>query len=182
MIDTVLLAGLITYAEGHPLYFSKPPGPLDEGIAQKQWAFIEDAMASSTADYLFVAGHYPVFSVGSHGSTPLLVKKLQPLLKQYAGTSISGHDHTAQHLEQDGVVYLQMGASDECCYSAGSMHEVPAGSLVYYLTGDNNPTGAIGSFMCITLGAASGSATFYDQDGNVLHETGAVLAPRLGRA
>ena len=50
-------------------------------------------MAASTADYLFVAGHYPVYSGCSHGSTSSLISWLKPLLEKYGAHYLSGHDH-----------------------------------------------------------------------------------------
>jgi hypothetical protein len=73
-----------------------------------------------------VAGHYPVYSGGvrpaplrthwkraisrvqEHGSTSELERNVLPLLKKYNATAyLSGHDHTAQFLEQDGVAFIQ---------------------------------------------------------------------------
>ncbi|VDN34306.1 unnamed protein product [Gongylonema pulchrum] len=49
------------------------------------------------ADYLFVVGHYPLYSVSEHGSMDCLIEKLKPLLEQYRATAyIAGHDHTLQ--------------------------------------------------------------------------------------
>jgi hypothetical protein len=54
-----MLAGATIFEEDDPRYFD--PLPLqDKSISDTQWAFIEDAMRTSTADYLIVAGHYPV--------------------------------------------------------------------------------------------------------------------------
>jgi acid phosphatase/tartrate-resistant acid phosphatase type 5 len=56
-----------------------------------QW--ITDEITKSTADHLFVAGHYPVYSACQHGSTGSLEKNLKPLLEKYNAHYISGHDH-----------------------------------------------------------------------------------------
>ena len=47
---------------------------------------------TSTADFLIVAGHYPVWSIASHGPTINLVQKLQPMLQKNKVTAyMSGH-------------------------------------------------------------------------------------------
>lgn len=51
----------------------------------------------SRADYLLVAGHHPVYSVGMHGTNHCLLQKLKPLLDEYKVTAyFSGHDHNMQ--------------------------------------------------------------------------------------
>ena len=64
-IDTVLLAGLAS----HDDTFGALPGPADTEVALTQWQWINETLANSTADYLWVAGHYPVWSVCEHGPT-----------------------------------------------------------------------------------------------------------------
>ena len=55
------------------------------------------ARAAETADWLFVAGHYPVRSVGEHGDDQELVALLEPLLlARGADAYLSAHDATLQ--------------------------------------------------------------------------------------
>uniref|UniRef100_A0A915HWB4 Calcineurin-like phosphoesterase domain-containing protein n=1 Tax=Romanomermis culicivorax TaxID=13658 RepID=A0A915HWB4_ROMCU len=49
------------------------------------------------AEYLFIAGHYPVYSTADHGPTQCLIDKLNPLMQKYNVTAyLSGHDHNLQ--------------------------------------------------------------------------------------
>ena len=51
------------------------------------------------ANYLLVAGHYPVYSVAEHGPTDCLVQRLLPMLYKYKVTAyLCGHDHNIQVL------------------------------------------------------------------------------------
>ena len=54
-IDTVVLSGVT-----HPIMRWLPPtGPSSAYDADKEWAWIEQTLNQSTADWLIVAGHYP---------------------------------------------------------------------------------------------------------------------------
>lgn len=70
--------------------------------ASTQWDWIEAQMKASTADYLLVVGHYPVYSVCEHGNTQTLISHLRPLLIQYNAHYLMGHDHCMEHLIETG--------------------------------------------------------------------------------
>ena len=56
-------------------------------------------------------GHYPVYSVGNHGTISTLVSKLAPLLDKYkVGAYINGHDHGLQYIRSKNVSYITTGA------------------------------------------------------------------------
>ena len=64
--------------------------------------------------WLLVAGHYPIFSKGSHGDTAELKQYLLPLLLKYkVHAYICGHDHISEH--------LQFGSLHAFVAGAGSM-------------------------------------------------------------
>ena len=44
--------------------------------ADEQWDWIESTLEKSTAEFVIVAGHYPVYSICSHGPTSELVDEL----------------------------------------------------------------------------------------------------------
>lgn len=79
-------------------------GSLSADERKQQSAFIATELAKPrTAPWLFVLGHHPVFSDGSHGDTPGLKQQLEPLLRtHHVDLYLSGHDHDLQHLEFAG--------------------------------------------------------------------------------
>uniref|UniRef100_A0A915KPG6 Calcineurin-like phosphoesterase domain-containing protein n=1 Tax=Romanomermis culicivorax TaxID=13658 RepID=A0A915KPG6_ROMCU len=55
------------------------------------------ANTDGIADYLFVAGHHPMYSIGDHGSDKYLIEIFKPLFEEYNVTAyLSGHDHNLQ--------------------------------------------------------------------------------------
>lgn len=80
------------------------------GAAKAQMDWLSDVLSTSKADWLLVLGHYPVFSGGEHGNTPSLLEELKPMLEKYrVDAYLCGHDHTAQHLAENGVNYYVVG-------------------------------------------------------------------------
>lgn len=110
MIDTVQLCGRLP-----PTGLVTPMGPDNKEEAETTWTWIESKLKASNADFLFVAGHYPVYSGGKHGSTKCLIERLQPLLERYRVSAyFSGHDHSLQHIKspgEGGVHYIVTGAT-----------------------------------------------------------------------
>ncbi|GIY78675.1 tartrate-resistant acid phosphatase type 5 [Caerostris darwini] len=88
MIDTVLLCGHTDPNEPYkqPLLKSVPVK-----VRDKHWKWLENTLKSSRANYLLVCGHYPVYSIATHGPTECLVNKLRPLLKKANYLLVCGH-------------------------------------------------------------------------------------------
>ncbi len=61
-IDTVGLVGLMNEETGEYK-------PVDHVAANAQYAWIQDTLENSTADYLWLVGHFPVWSVCDHGKS-----------------------------------------------------------------------------------------------------------------
>lgn len=87
------------------------------GRASRQVAWLEQALASSTAPVLIVAHHYPVWSSGKHGSDPFAVGALLPLYERYGVSLVlNGHDHLYERSYKDGVNYLLVGGGGAGLY------------------------------------------------------------------
>ncbi len=70
----------------------------------KQKAWLESALAVSTAPWKIVVGHHPVYSGGEHGDTPYIVQHILPLMQKYGVQAyFNGHDHDLQHLQAGKV-------------------------------------------------------------------------------
>lgn len=92
MLDTIMLCG-----NSDDYVDEKPRGPLSAVDANRQLTWLQERLARSTADFLLVAGHYPVWSVSEHGPTECLLQRLHPLLNKYKATAyLCGHDHNLQ--------------------------------------------------------------------------------------
>jgi len=143
MIDTVLLVGE-SYHDIERNIFVAATGPKNLQKARSQWTWLQQKMRDSTAQFLFVVGHYPVYSPCSHGSQSHLVNDLEPLLRYYDVTAyIAGHDHCASYVDDgDGPVYPMNGMGDECCYKASKKKKLlnllnSPDSLKFYVSKDN---------------------------------------------
>ncbi|VDM75430.1 unnamed protein product [Strongylus vulgaris] len=103
MIDTIVLCGNTADIQNGAAFdvlltrSHVPQGPKEPEKAEMQWRWINENLSASKADYLFVVGHYPIYSTSSHGSTPCLINRLDPMLKAYGVSAyIAGHDHNLQ--------------------------------------------------------------------------------------
>jgi len=112
MIDTVGIAG---NSEGpdHFLTGSQLPGPLNLSAANSQVDWLKRTLAASTADYLVVSGHHPVYSIMEHGPTRALSPEHFPHLRKYKVSAyLAGHDHGGQHIDVgDGIQYHVIGSA-----------------------------------------------------------------------
>ncbi|WP_353226559.1 tartrate-resistant acid phosphatase type 5 family protein [Novosphingobium sp.] len=80
-----------------------------------QLAWLDRELGASTAPWKIVTGHHTIRSGGSgHGDTPELVALVKPLLEKHGVQMyINGHDHDLQHIVDNRVHYLGVGAGSE---------------------------------------------------------------------
>lgn len=80
-----------------------------------QLAWLDRELGESRARWKVVTGHHTIRSGGSgHGETPELVAQIKPLLEKHGVQAyINGHDHDLQHIVDNRVHYLCVGAGSE---------------------------------------------------------------------
>jgi hypothetical protein len=165
--------------------FAQPPGPKDPPAAAAQWAWLEAAMANSTAEYLWVGGHYPVWSACQHGPTHALIEKLKPKLEAYGAHYMCGHDHCMGHIDEGlGPQYILTGAGMSCCYSASHVKNCPNESIKFHTAGPGGsayqpmPFPLKSGFTSFRLTDESMKVVFHAHNGTVLYTT-PDIAPRV---
>ena len=190
MIDTVHLAGVHCADHEDELLveeFRPPPGHDPDDLeslnrADKTLRWIEEALrTSSDADYLLVSGHYPIYSACSHGSTPHLIRDLDPLLRKYQVTAyLSGHEHCQFHFEHEKMNYILTGNGQSCCYSDRNRDRLPRGGDLKYILADDEDysgtSGVRGGFASFEAAVDGLSVYMHRENGDVLYE--ATLPPR----
>uniref|UniRef100_A0AC35GQF9 Tartrate-resistant acid phosphatase type 5 n=1 Tax=Panagrolaimus sp. PS1159 TaxID=55785 RepID=A0AC35GQF9_9BILA len=177
MIDTIELCG-IDIADSTLLsviWHKKviPDHPANITAAEIQWKWIEKELSESKADYLFVSGHYPIYSISDHGPNQCLINRLDPLLRKYNVTAyFSGHDHNLQSIlysnktDQSSLMYIVSGAGSRSDQSQKHLNSIPKDSLLFsYPEGGWNPFALIGfsngGFVQVSVGPKSGNYSFY---------------------
>lgn len=181
-IDTVDLSGNTegfeeVNGEENPYYYDPLP-PRTRESAADQWDWIEAQLQSSTADYLFVAGHFPVYSVCQHGNTQNLIDNLKPLLVKYNVTGyLAGHDHCMSVVKEPDfpLYYIVSGNANFCCTQPDHLEDIPVDKeLEWYAAGKK--LALRGGFSTIRVPDLTAGLTiaFHDQDGELLHATDSV--------
>jgi len=177
-IDTVDLAGNgVTQDESDARYYDKLSFR-PRAAAATQWDWIEEKLAASTAEYVMVAGHYPVYSVCQHGPTDNLLVNLRPMLIKYGAHYMAGHDHCMMSSrDENNLMYLVTGTGNTCCTEASHVADVPPAYLEWYISKETKEKKMTGGFSSISATKESLKMTFYNQDGVDIYTTKGV-SPR----
>ena len=179
-IDTVIFAGMSSEdvdAEAGVLR----PWPEAQHLRGAQLEWLEKTLSASTADYLWVSGHYPIYSQCQHGPTKQLIDDVLPLMKKYRATGyIAGHDHCSGHFEDAGMQFVLAGAGKECCYRPDHLHSSlnPKDGPLFRLDSESRHGLPGGGFASYTVNRTATTVRHHaGGDGSVLY-TAAPLAPR----
>ena len=63
-------------------------------------------------NWLVVAGHYPIYSIGEHGDDSYLIADLIPIMEKHkVHAYMTAHDHNHQHFEMNGIHHFITGNS-----------------------------------------------------------------------
>jgi len=83
----------------------------DSNACNRQLAWLDSVLQTSTDTWKIVIGHHPVFSNGMHGNTIGMQRHVQPLFEKHGVNAyFAGHDHDLQLLESvGGVQYIISG-------------------------------------------------------------------------
>lgn len=162
--DTVVFTGR------WPKEHKQPIGATDPIKSDKQYEWIKKTLENSKADWIFVVGHYPVWSIAEHGPTQNLVSYLKPLLEEHKVAGyFNGHDHNLQHLEQNGVDYYLSGAGHDIDLSTSHKKDVPKGVLKFHWPSDDNKHGG---FITVEVKDEKNmNVVYYSDQGQVLYQT-----------
>lgn len=175
LIDTCIMAG----------------APSDPATAAAQLEWLERRLASSTADYLWVGGHYPVWAIGQDPPTGVN-PTLRPLLHRWEAHYFNGHEHDLEHIVEPGskVNYVTTGAGHFCCYADKNLGTVPRGSIKFAMSGlggsefwgQRPPNFELFSgFTSYRISPASMRVYYHAHNGTLLYVTQPIL-PRTKRA
>lgn len=163
MLDTVMLCGNSDDFEDE-----KPRGPLHAVDANRQLTWLQSRMKQSKADFLLVAGHYPVWSVSEHGPTECLLQRLHPLLVKHNATAyLCGHDHNLQYIKESDIGFVVSGAGNFLDPDRRHWHHVPKGSIKFF-TGQAS---TLGGFVHGEVKKDELIITFFQARGTSLYRT-----------
>ena len=97
--------------ESSPLFLS----------GSRQYAWADSVMGASTAPWIIVCHHVGVHTTGYHGQWADEPRQMGALFEKHAALgkriiSLSGDDHSFEHLYKDGVHYLRPGCGRDANY------------------------------------------------------------------
>lgn len=160
--------------------------PANTSLAEEQLTWLTQRMASSTADYLWVGGHYPVWAIGNDPPTGVR-QILRDLLNKWEANYFNGHEHDFEHIIEEGtkVNYISTGAGMMCCYNDTNLGTVPQNSIKFATSGTFGAEwwggvpipdfDILSGFTSYRVGADSMQVVYHAHNGTVLYVTEKIL-------
>ena len=104
---------------------------------EEQIAWLEAALAASSARWKVAMLHHPAYSSGKHGSNLVIRDALQPRFAEHGVDVVfTGHDHHYERTTpQDGVVWIVSGAGAKRTAVDGAEFTAHAESTLQFMTG-----------------------------------------------
>jgi len=174
LIDTVQLSGnsQLNDEDTDSLRGSELLGPADPLAATNQLEWLDAQLKASTADYIIVGGHYPVFSIAEHGPTNALQPSNFPYLRDNRVSAyMCGHEHNEQHIDVgDGTQYHVIGSAHSADKSTAHASTVKSEYVKFHGTPK-------GGFATVSISKAGMVVKHLDQTGEVIY-TAPAIAPR----
>lgn len=175
-IDTILMCG----NTGHDFVHTQPIFENTKSMQKSNDYFealeneLKNINEHQPVDYLFVAGHFPVWSIAEHGPTKCLVDKLRPLLHKYKVSGyLSGHDHNLQHIAETymdtKVDYILSGAANFIDNSTSHINDIPKDSLKFHY---GDASGVVNGGFCLFKATNDNlTVTYFESTGLELYQT-----------
>jgi hypothetical protein len=138
--------------------FTEPDGVTVDSI-QANW--LREELAGSTACFDVVFSHVPPYSSGHHGSGEHM---RWSFAAWGADVVLSGHDHTYERIEADGILYFVNGLGGQSRYGFANEGELPPG-----VTSQARFSREFGA-MLVTVTTSSLTTQFYDVAGGLIDQ------------
>ena len=133
----------------------------------KQYKWLDQTLAESTAPWIFIFGHVGIYTTGYHGQWSAEPKRLAPLLEKHAAAGkriiyFCGDDHSFEHLYKDGVHYVRPGCGRDANYAQQTQLVDMNYSLFY---------NQVSCFSTIDMSATADTVSLnaYDLEGNIFY-------------
>lgn len=135
------------------------------GSRQYEWA--DSILHTCTRPWIIVCHHVGIWTSGYHGQWSEEPKQVGPLLEKHAALgkrilSLSGDDHSFEHLYKDGVHYLRPGCGRDANYDQQKQLKDYKYSMFYRRV-------SCFSTLDMAADASSIALTAYDSVGNVFY-------------
>lgn len=68
-------------------------------LYDQHFAWLQQTLRTSESKWIIIAGHHPLYSIGVHGGTAILRRRLMPMFIKYGvDMYIAGHNHNMEHI------------------------------------------------------------------------------------